>query len=82
MLWSFIVDFYCSKLLLVIEIDGDSHDNRVVYDINRTDIINELWVSIIRYTNSEVLNHIEQVAEDLQLKIKDREKHINENYTK
>lgn len=33
----FILDFYCSKLLLGIEIDGASHDNRQDYDARRTE---------------------------------------------
>ena len=32
---SFILDFYCSKLLLCIEIDGSSHNDRESYDIQR-----------------------------------------------
>jgi very-short-patch-repair endonuclease len=80
MLWSFVADFYCSKLLLAIEVDGDIHKTKETYDIQRTDKINNLWIMVIRYTNSEVLNHIEQVEEDLQLKIKDREKYINQNF--
>ena len=35
MINNFILDFYCSKLLLAIEIDGSSHDNRKVYDAFR-----------------------------------------------
>jgi very-short-patch-repair endonuclease len=31
----FILDFYCSKLLLAIEIDGDSHDNKKYLDKQR-----------------------------------------------
>src|SRR5680860_1794259 len=30
---NFIVDFYCSELLLAIEIDGDSHSEQIDYDI-------------------------------------------------
>ena len=33
---TFIVDFYCSKLQLVVEIDGKIHDERVEYDLERT----------------------------------------------
>jgi very-short-patch-repair endonuclease len=29
---NFIVDFFCLKLLLVIEIDGSSHNDKVQYD--------------------------------------------------
>jgi very-short-patch-repair endonuclease len=35
MIGSFIVDFYCSKLLLAIEVDGESHNDRQIYDTVR-----------------------------------------------
>jgi very-short-patch-repair endonuclease len=38
----FIVDFYCAKLKLAIEIDGSSHDGREEYDARRTIELNEL----------------------------------------
>ena len=31
----FIVDFYCPKLKLVIEIDGDIHNSELAQDYNR-----------------------------------------------
>ena len=41
---NFIVDFYCPKLKLVIEIDGDIHytENAQEYDLQRTEILEEL----------------------------------------
>ena len=36
MIDSFILDFYCSKLQLAIEIDGDTHAGRENYDMMRT----------------------------------------------
>ena len=38
---NFVVDFYCPKLKLVIEIDGDSHyrENAQEYDSQRTEIL-------------------------------------------
>jgi very-short-patch-repair endonuclease len=80
MLWSFIVDFYCSKLFLAIEIDGSSHDDKYVYDANRTDAINDLWIVVIRYTNEKVLWDIESLREDLIWKLKEREKYVNLYY--
>ena len=36
MINSFILDFYCSKLQLAIEIDGDTHAEKENYDMMRT----------------------------------------------
>lgn len=81
-LWPFIADFYCSKLLLVVEIDWNSHKDKEVYDINRTDIINDLWVKVIRYTNDEVLNNLEIVKDNLLSEINNRQKHIDKFHSK
>ncbi len=66
---NFIVDFYCSKLKLVIEIDGDSHSERQEYDDIRTEILQKYGLNVVRYTNDDVLNNIEGVYEDLIKKI-------------
>lgn len=54
-LLSYIADFYCSELLLVIEIDGSSHEMKLEQDLNRTEILKEFGVTVIRYTNEQVL---------------------------
>jgi len=65
----FIVDFYCSEILLAIEIDGDSHGEQKEYDERRTKRLNTLGVSVIRYTNDDVLKNIDGVYEDLKIKV-------------
>jgi len=61
----FIVDFYCSKLRLVIEIDGDSHAESKEYDEVRTNILNQYGLKVLRYTNRDVMNNIDGVYQDL-----------------
>jgi very-short-patch-repair endonuclease len=65
----YIVDFYCSELCLVIEIDGDSHAETFEYDAERTKTLNALGLTVIRYTNDDVLENIEGVCEDLMHQI-------------
>ena len=63
----YIVDFYIPKLKIVIEIDGDSHfteDNKQ-YDFVRENYMNNISITTIRYTNSEVMNNIDSVFSDL-----------------
>ena len=55
----YIVDFYCAKLMLAIEIDGDTHAGQKQYDEDRTKNLNKFGVEVIRYTNAEVLNNLE-----------------------
>ena len=61
----FIVDFYCSSLRLVIEIDGDSHAETVEYDAARTRILSNHGLTLIRYANNDVMHNISGVYDDL-----------------
>ena len=51
---NFIVDFYCHELLLAIEIDGESHDNKYDYDQNRQHKLEDLGVRFVRFSDLEV----------------------------
>jgi very-short-patch-repair endonuclease len=66
----YIVDFYCSELRLVIEIDGDSHADTAEYDEERTRVLQTIGLSVLRYSNHDVLYNIEGVYEDLSRHIK------------
>ena len=62
---SFIVDFYCSALRLAIEIDGDSHAEARGYDAARTAALDACCITVVRYTNSEVMKNLAGVYDDL-----------------
>ena len=68
-LLDYIVDFYCSKLKLIIEIDGDTHSEREKLDGLRTKKLNKYGIRVIRYNNEEVLKNIEGIYEDLRSKL-------------
>jgi len=72
LVWNYILDFYCQKLKLWIEIDDKSHDFKGDYDQQRTDYLTDLWIKIIRYTNNNVYYKLEWVIVDLEAKIRDR----------
>ena len=59
----FIVDFYCHKAKLVIEIDGEIHHQKHQAEIDegRTYELENLDLKIIRFTNDEVIFNIEKV---------------------
>jgi very-short-patch-repair endonuclease len=65
----FIVDFYCSTLRLVIEIDGDSHAGNPMYDIERTQTLQRYGLTVIRYSNQDVMHNISGVYDDLVKRI-------------
>ena len=64
----FIVDFYCHKAKLVIEIDGEVHNGieQADYDIGRTYEIESFGLMIIRFTNDQVEKHCEEVIEEIK----------------
>jgi very-short-patch-repair endonuclease len=49
----FIADFFCLECNLVVEVDGDYHNERdqKEYDEGRTYDLSELKVKVIRFTN-------------------------------
>ncbi|MBT0652214.1 endonuclease domain-containing protein [Geomobilimonas luticola] len=67
---NFIVDFYCSELRLVIEVDGDGHAGTVEYDNERTRVLEAYGLTVVRYTNDEVLRNIEGIYEDLSRRVR------------
>jgi len=62
----FIVDFYCHSLKLVVEIDGEIYQEQKEYDELRTEFLESLGLSVIRFTNEEVLENIYQVLGKLK----------------
>lgn len=65
---SFIADFYCHKAKLVIEIDGKYHDSKSQseFDANRSGIINEFGLRVIRFSNEDVINRIDFVLSEIE----------------
>jgi very-short-patch-repair endonuclease len=71
----YIADFYCHELALVIELDGDSHGERLEYDSRRTKVLERDGMTVVRFLNSDVyrfldsvLNEIIKVSEGLHVK--------------
>ena len=54
----YIVDFYCSKLKLIIEIDGITHNHKQHYDKKREKRLTELGFIIIRFDGYYIIENI------------------------
>lgn len=67
----FIVDFYCHKLKLVIELDGEIHLKEEVAerDMGREDMLRNFGIVVLRFKNNEIQNNIESVILQLKHKI-------------
>ena len=67
-LGNFIVDFYCHKLKIVIEIDGEYHNENgfVERDLDRSKFLESLGLKVIRYKNEEIRNlTTKKIKEDM-----------------
>ncbi len=64
----YLVDFFCPKAKLVVEIDGSQHfsDETVEYDRIRDEYLRSLGLRVLRVTNTNVLKHVEGVAERIE----------------
>ena len=68
----FIADFYCAKADLIIEIDGGIHSTPEVieHDINRTAELEKLGITVMRFSNQEVMNDTENVIARIKHQLK------------
>ena len=64
----FIVDFYCHKAKLVVEVDEKYHLNpaQKLEDENRDYVIREFDLNVLRFTDDQVLNDIESVIQTIK----------------
>jgi very-short-patch-repair endonuclease len=62
---NFIVDFYCPKLKLVIEIDGAGHfkDEGKALDKERTEILKAYGLRVVRFSDHDVMMHFSGVCD-------------------
>jgi very-short-patch-repair endonuclease len=60
---TFVADFYCHKLKLVIEVDEQYHlqNNQCKRDELRDQLMLELGLNVLRFSEDEVLNNLEGV---------------------
>jgi len=69
---NYVADFYCNESRLVIELDGNFHTAAETkeYDKFRTNLLNELGITVLRFWNEEVIKDpgkvIKKISEYLQ----------------
>ena len=64
----FVLDFYCPRLKLAIELDGNVHDteDRLTYDKERQKLLECVGIRFLRFTNDEVFCRTEKVMEIIE----------------
>ena len=71
---SYIVDFVCVSVKLIIELDGGQHAEQQDYDRKRTAYLEAKEFQVVRFWNNDVLTNIDGVLESLTLTLSQRER--------
>lgn len=58
----FVVDFFCAKMALAIEIDGSTHNFKIDADEARQRRLESLGIHFLRFTEKDVLGNLEGVV--------------------
>ncbi len=61
----FVADFVCRECKLIVEIDGETHssEEEIATDARRADYLNAQGYQVIRFTNQQVYENADAVAE-------------------
>ena len=75
---NYILDFFCHELMLGIEIDGYSHQFLEIFnrDKKKTKKMNNLGITILRFSDYQVLKEMENVLRAIEQHITDFEINI------
>ncbi len=65
---NYIIDFFCSKLKIAIELDGYTHGFEEVFQKDKVKMqrLNELGITVLRFKDEDVSNNIEGVLENIK----------------
>ena len=71
---TYIVDFYCKRAKLIIELDGSQHYEleTAAYDRERTDYLESLGYCVLRFTNTDVKRNLSGVCEVIDRTVQQR----------
>ena len=71
---SFIADFYCHEAKLIIEIDGSQHytEQGLAYDEERTGLLKEFDLKVIRFSSYDVNTNFEGVCTEIDETVKEQ----------
>lgn len=62
----FIVDFYCPKAKLAVEVDGEIHKKQKLLDAERDAYLRDLGIRVERFTNKQVMTELPSVLNRIQ----------------
>ena len=71
---NYILDFYCAKAKLAVELDGSQHYEPEVeiYDAQRTAYLNDQGICVLRFSNLDVLQNLRGVCQAIDIEVNKR----------
>jgi Uncharacterized protein conserved in bacteria len=68
----YVVDFYCHKYKLAIELDGEGHftEEGEASDAARTEFLNSVGVRVLRFENFEIFQYPERTLDEIRKYLK------------
>lgn len=71
---SFIVDFYCHRARLVIELDGSQHyeEQGLAYDRERDAILSALGLKVLRFSNTQIDREFSAVCAAIDITVQEQ----------
>ena len=71
-MFGYILDFYCADVHLAVEIDGGQHftDTGRSYDENRTAVLTQNGITVLRFTNADIEHRFDTVCDEIGRKAK------------
>ncbi len=69
----YILDFYCHRKKLAIEVDGEIHNqpDAKEHDEARSKVLQSIGITVLRFTNDEVLKNTNGVVERIEKWLKE-----------
>jgi len=73
-IYYYVADFYCHSHKIIVEVDGPIHNSKEnqFNDLIRTSGFNEFNIEVMRFTNEEVINNIDDVVFRIKERLKIR----------
>ena len=72
----FVLDFFCREKSVAIEVDGRIHEKRdiIEHDVERTGYLALRGITLLRFTNDQVLENLPTVLFEIQKAIKEKQR--------
>ncbi len=76
---NYILDFYCAAAKLAIELDGSQHysPEGMEKDARRTAVLEANGITVLRFSNTDVLRNLAGVCDQIDLVVAERVKNLS-----